>query len=129
MHTTDGVLVQGHLAAQVSIPCVRCLEPVLVSLDVELEETFAATIDLVTGLAVQPEEEDRALWIDEHHILDLAEVLRQNVLIAIPPHVLCRNDCKGLCPTCGQNLNLGPCDCRPEIDPRWAALAALLDSK
>lgn len=129
MHTTGGVLVQGNLTVQVNIPCARCLEPVPVSLDVEIEETFAATIDMVTGLAIQPEEEDRALWIDEHHILDLAEVLRQNVLIAIPPHVLCRDDCRGLCPTCGQNLNLGPCDCRPEMDPRWAALAALLNAK
>jgi len=126
MHTTEGVLVQGRLSAQVNIPCARCLEPVPVSLDVELEETFAATIDVVTGLAIEPEEEDQALWIDEHHILDLAEVLRQNVLVAIPPHVLCRDDCKGLCPTCGQNLNEGPCDCRPEMDPRWAVLTALL---
>jgi uncharacterized protein len=126
MHTTDGVLVQGGLAVEVSIPCARCLEPVAVSLDVVLEETFAPTIDMLTGQAIQPAEEDRALWIDEHHVLDLAEVLRQDVLVAIPPHVLCREDCKGLCPNCGQNLNQSACTCQPEPDPRWAALVALL---
>ncbi len=126
MHTTDGVLVQGDLAATVTLPCVRCLEPVTVPLDVPVEETFVPTLDVVTGQALRPEEQDEALWIDEHHILDMSEVLRQDVLVDMPVHVLCRPDCKGLCPTCGKNLNEGPCDCQAEIDPRWARLADLL---
>jgi len=97
-----------------------------VPLDVELEEIFVPTINIVTGKSIAPEEEDRALWVDENHILDLREVLRQDVMLASPIHVLCREDCQGLCPTCGQNLNEGPCDCQPEPDPRWAVLAALL---
>jgi uncharacterized protein len=126
MHVTDNVLVQGDLAVDVTLPCVRCLEPVNTPLRILLEETFAPTVDVVTGQAIQPEEEDQALWIDEHHILDLTEVLRQNVLVAIPVHIVCREDCRGLCPTCGKNLNEGDCDCTAEPDPRWAALQALL---
>lgn len=126
MHVTNGVLVQGDLEADVDLECARCLEPVTVNVDIPVEETFAPTIDIVTGQTIRPEEEDQALWIDEHHMLDLSEVLRQDLLVALPLHVLCRSDCKGLCPTCGQNLNEGTCDCEAEPDPRWAQLTELL---
>jgi DUF177 domain-containing protein len=126
MHTQGGVLVQGVLHAQATLSCSRCLEPVAVSLDVELEEIFAPTIDILTGRLVPNEEEDRALWIDDRHILDLSEVLRQDVLLALPMHVLCREECRGLCPVCGQNLNQESCGCTPEPDTRWAALLDLL---
>ncbi len=128
MRTGEGVLVQGHLSAELTMPCVRCLEPVPVPIDVDLEEIYSPTMDILTGRAAAPEEEDRALWIDEHHILDLREVLRQDVLVVIPMHPICREDCLGLCPTCGRNLNEGTCDCAPEPDPRWAGLTALLES-
>jgi uncharacterized protein len=126
MHTNTGILVQGSLRAQTMLACARCLEPVAMTLPVELEEVFSPTIDILTGREIVPEEEDRALWIDEHHILDLTEVLRQDVLVAMPLHVLCNEDCRGLCPTCGQNLNEGPCGCKPAPDPRWGPLIALL---
>lgn len=126
MHTQGGVLVQGGLHAQAALSCSRCLEPVAVPLDVELEEIFTPTIDLMTGRPVQNEEEDRALWIDDRHLLDLSEVLRQDVLLALPMHVLCREECRGLCPVCGQNLNQGSCGCTPEPDTRWVALLDLL---
>jgi uncharacterized protein len=126
MHTQGGVLVQGRLRGEATLSCSRCLDPVTVPLDVELEEIFTPTIDVLTGRTLQSEEEDRALWIDERHILDLGEVVRQDVLLAIPMHVLCREGCRGLCPACGQNLNQGSCSCAPEPDPRWAALLDLL---
>jgi uncharacterized protein len=49
--------------------------------------------------------------------------------LAAPLHVLCRPDCRGLCPTCGQNLNEEPCSCQPEPDPRWSVLQGLLEQK
>jgi len=127
MLTGDGILAQGDLSAELTLPCSRCLEPVVVPIDIELEEVFTPTIDVITGQAIKSEEDDRALWIDEHHILDLSEVLRQDVLVAVPMHPVCREDCRGLCSTCGQNLNEGSCFCAPEPDPRWASLAALLN--
>jgi len=126
MNTQGGVLVQGRLHAQATLSCSRCLEPVAVPLDVYLEEIFAPTIDILTGKPVQNEEEDRALWIDDRHLLDLSEVLRQDVLLALPMHLLCREECRGLCPVCGQNLNQESCGCTPEPDTRWAALLDLL---
>jgi len=126
MRTGNDVLVTGRLNAELTLLCSRCLEPVEVSLDIELSEVFTPTLDIVTGQAVTPEEEDPALWIDEHHQLDLTEVLRQGVLVGLPMHPLCQDDCRGLCASCGRNLNEGICDCKPEPDPRWAGLAALL---
>ena len=129
MNTNAGILVQGQLAGEATLACARCLEPVTVPLEFEIEELFLPTIDLLTGRSVAPEEEDQALWIDEHHILDLTEVVRQNALLAAPLNAVCRETCRGLCPTCGQNLNEGPCDCEPEPDPRWGPLTDLLKQR
>jgi uncharacterized protein len=126
MHTNQGILVQGRLIGTTQLACARCLEPVPVDFEVELEELFVPTIDMATGKLIRPEEEDQALWIDEHHILDLSEVLRQDVLLELPVHVVCREDCRGLCPECGANLNETTCDCKPDIDPRWSSLSDLL---
>lgn len=126
MRTNQGILVQGALAGETRVQCARCLEPVAVPLEIELEELFVPTLDIVTGRPIQPDEEDQALWIDEHHILDLSEVVRQNVLLELPLHVLCSEGCGGLCPECGANLNKETCDCKPDIDPRWSSLADLL---
>jgi uncharacterized protein len=130
LHSTQiGVLVQGDLQGTGVLTCARCLEPVATPLAFRVEETFVPTIDILTGKPLSVEEEDEALWIDEHHILDLEEVIRQDVVLATPSHVLCSPDCLGLCPMCGQNLNAGPCSCRPEPDPRWSALLDLLEPK
>lgn len=129
MRTGNDILVQGELRGELIVPCARCLAPVKTPLIITLEDVFTPTLDIVTGQAIKPEEEDQALWIDEHHILDLREVLRQYVLVALPMRPLCRADCRGLCAHCGKNLNEGPCDCKPEPDPRWAKLAALLDTE
>lgn len=126
MRTNQGVLVQGNLLGEAHVACARCLAPVPVDLDVQVEEVFVPTVDMATGRSIKPEEEDEALWIDEHHILDLSEVLRQDVMLELPPHVLCKEDCRGLCPECGTNLNEASCDCKPDIDPRWSSLTDLL---
>lgn len=126
MHTNAGILVRGRVATTATAACSRCLEPVAVPLAFEVEEVYAPTIDIVTGKSVTPDEEDRALWIDARHILDLAEVLRQDVLLTMPLNVLCRDDCRGLCPMCGQNLNQASCTCQAETDPRWDILTDLL---
>jgi uncharacterized protein len=63
-------------------------------------------------------------------IIDITEDVRQTVLIAVPLKLLCREDCLGLCPFCGKDLNEGPCACRPEeVDTRWEKLRALQDPK
>jgi uncharacterized protein len=107
-----GVLVQGTLATCVITECRRCLTPTLVPVELELEELFS-----------YPPSSDVPYSVEETGILDLAPLLREEAILAVPIGTLCRPDCAGLCPECGQNLNEGMCDCdRDEVDPRFATL-------
>ena len=125
----EGILVTGKLTTSSRAVCRRCANEFIVGLDLDLEETFVMTHDVNTGarIEVRGDHVDEANLIDDRHILDLAEVMRQNLLLAVPPFPLCRQDCKGICPHCGRDLNEGPCDCtREEINPQWGALERLL---
>jgi uncharacterized protein len=128
LRTDSGILATGRLQTEVRASCRRCLEPMTASVEIELEEEFQPSIDILTGATVSPADgEDDVTRIDEHHSLDLTEVVRQNLLLAAPTSPLCRPDCRGLCPTCGANLNEEPCSCqRKEEDPRLAVLSELL---
>ena len=130
--TNQGILVTGKLQTMLQGSCRRCLEPCDLEVELDLEEIFYPIGQ--TGEApvdgVPDDEEDEALWIDEHHILDLSEVIRQGLWLAEPAQALCRPDCGGLCPHCGGNRNLGECHCEEApTDPRWAALQALLSDE
>lgn len=126
----QGILVNGQLQTTVEVSCGRCLEPFDVAMQIEIEEQFRPTLDLLTGARLPVgDDDDTATVIDERNHLDLSEVVRQDLLLALPNHPLCRPDCKGLCPSCGANLNEGECACAvEEIDPRWDALKSLLES-
>lgn len=127
LRTNRGVLLEAALDGTVTVQCSRCLTDVVCPVSLEIVEEFQPTVDVVRGTFVAVDEEDAALLINEHHILDIAEVVRQALLLEVPLQALCREECAGLCPICGQDLNVGPCDCsRETTDPRWDALAALL---
>jgi uncharacterized protein len=129
IRTADGVLVAGDLHSSVELVCSRCAEPFSMPIKFVLEEEFRPTIDIVTGATLPlPADDEAATRIDERHVIDLTEVIRQDMLLAVPPFPVCRTRCAGLCPICGKNWNEGPCDCRhDEIDPRMAILKQLLD--
>jgi uncharacterized protein len=123
-----GILVQGTLATAVQMACARCLGPVVLGLEVELEEEYRPTASIPGGpRPVGRDDWEAATQIDERNHMDLTEVVRQSILVAVPLHPLCRADCAGLCPRCGADRNAGPCDCAPEPDPRWEGLRALLE--
>ena len=125
--TDRGILARGTLHTAVKIECSRCLSLYDCPLTVNIEEEFFPTIDIISGTPLPLPEEPSAFPIDEQHILDLSEAIRQNVILAIPMKQLCHEDCAGLCPKCGHNLNEGACDCpSQEIDPRWAKLLKLI---
>jgi uncharacterized protein len=121
------VLLSGQLHTEVELTCSRCLEPFSTAVDFTLEEEFRPTIDIRTGAKLPLlDGEDVATLIDSQHIIDLFEVMRQDILLALPPRPLCKPDCAGLCSQCGQNLNEGPCTCeQPLGDPRWEVLRTL----
>ena len=124
--TQQGILTQGHFQSAAELTCDRCLDRFASDIEFDVEEEFVPTVDVNTGRWLELEETDPALLINEHHLLDLKEVLRQAILLAVPMHPVCRSGCAGLCPRCGKNLNEGPCDCaQNEVDPRWEKLREL----
>ncbi len=127
MRTLEGVLVTGCLRTTVGLVCDRCLIPFAQNVEIELEDEFKPSLDITSGASLPVLPEDEGNLIDDHHILDLSEVARQRLLISQPVHPLCNDECRGLCPNFGKNLNEDACDCADsEIDPRWAGLKELL---
>jgi uncharacterized protein len=122
----QGLLVDGWVDLTLELSCTRCLKTLEQPLHVTYMEQFYPTVDIVTGLALPPSKEEDAFPIDDHHLIDLTEAIRQHVLLELPMVTLCREDCAGLCSQCGHDLNLGPCDCKPEIDTRFSVLEKLL---
>jgi len=125
----QGLLVDGWVDLTLEQICDRCLKHIEQPMHVTFEERFYPTVDVLTGTPLPPIEEDDVFPIDEHHQVDLTEALRQNVLLAVPMVSLCKADCAGLCSQCGHDLNLGPCQCEPEVDTRLNVLKTLLPNQ
>jgi uncharacterized protein len=120
-----GVLASVTLDGVEDDRCSRCLRPVDVPLHVEFSEEYHARFDLETGAALPKPDDPEAFRIDARNVIDIQEAVRQYWTAGRPMQALCRPDCRGLCPRCGRDLNLRPCECEPEPDERWAALRAL----
>jgi uncharacterized protein len=114
LRTQNAIIAYCQVRATVQLDCSRCLEPFLTDLTATFAEEFLPSINVVTGAALQSQE-DTALRIDERHILDLTEITRQYLLMALPLNPICAATCLGLCPGCGVNLNSGQCSCAPEV--------------
>jgi DUF177 domain-containing protein len=126
--TNQGLLVDGRVDLMLQLECDRCLKVFEQPMHLTFEEQFYPTVDVVSGLPLAPFDEEEIFPIDAHHELDLTEAIRQTMLTALPMVTLCQEDCKGLCSQCGHDLNLGPCECKPEIDARLSVLAKLLQN-
>ena len=83
-------------------------------------------MDVNTGVKLPAPEEPGSFTIDDRNIMDISEAIRQYTVMALPIKPLCRQDCSGLCPTCGMNLNEKHCSCTHEIDSRWEKLSSLV---
>lgn len=127
--TERGILVTGVLNTRVEAMCSRCLGTFHQPLTLKIEEELLPTVDSSTGAHLSWPEEEGAFIISDKQEFDLGEAVRQYALLALPMKPLCREDCAGLCPTCGHNLNLGPCSCAAPIDPRLAPLKKLVTSE
>ena len=115
-----GVLVlEGVMDADTLCICDRCGE--------EFDKTMHLDLEAVIGENADEDDPDIfPIYGDE---ADLDEIISTLFILGMDSKVLCREDCKGLCPTCGTNLNHGPCECRKEKDPRFAVLEQLLDKE
>lgn len=122
LRTDREILVRARLKNWVEAICSRCLASSRVPLELNIEEEYFPSIEVNTGLSLPLPQEPGAFLIDQNHILDLGEAVRQYTLMAMPMKPLCSPRCAGLCPQCGHNLNEGLCGCSPVVDPRWEEL-------
>jgi uncharacterized protein len=119
------IRVRAAYKGNFELLCARCVEPVPMPLSSNFDLIFRPQ-------AADADPGERSITPDETEIgyygesgLSLEDVVREQVLLSLPSRTLCKEDCKGLCPRCGQNLNLAACNCNPTSDPRWNALAGL----
>ena len=109
------LLVSGATTLDVVIPCDRCLEDTVHTFDIVIDRTVA----LEDGKVITTEDEE--ITFLEGQWLDVDRLIYDEILVNWPTKVLCKDDCKGICPVCGQNLNRQDCGCdRQVMDPRMA---------
>ena len=114
------LVLEGTARSVLELACDRCGK--------EFSREKTVVLDSLVARELENEENDDILLLDGTE-LDLDEAVTTAFILAMDTKNLCSDDCKGLCARCGADLNLGPCGCRPEVDPRLAALAQLLDEE
>lgn len=100
--------------------CDRCAE--------EIKKDFSIDVNKIIVEELQNIDNDDYILVD-NQLLNLDELVNEEVSLTLPSKMLCDDDCKGLCPKCGTNLNVNKCDCKGDIDPRMEALLQLLDNE
>jgi len=124
--TVADIRLKGKFAGKFQVPCARCIEPAEIPLSADFDLVFRP-------LGADSGAPERSITADEAEIgyyqkdsLLLEDVLREQVVFSLPVRMLCKPDCKGLCPRCGANRNIQPCTCDAgPSDPRWEALTGL----
>lgn len=113
----EDIVLDAKGETEVELPCSRCLTPIKVKIDFKLNEKFSRTGVL--------NEETETFSGD---CIDLTDVVRRNIIATLPMKVVCKDNCKGLCPKCGQDLNIKQCDCDTTcFDPRFESLRTLFN--
>ena len=124
------LLLHGLLKVQTEVDCDRCLQPVGVPVRAEFNLQYVTPTEYEAVHAAELDEADLALSVFDGEAIDVDEIVREQLLLAVPTRSLCRDDCKGFCPACGADRNLKECDCQTEdSDPRWAGLNELVNRK
>ncbi len=123
------IVLRGHFTTEVEVDCARCLNSYKMDISLPIEEEILIAGHLLETTEEEPElPEDAKEPLLEDNTLNLTELLRQYIIVAVPIKPLCDEECKGLCSQCGQNLNQGPCNCLPEEgNAAFAGLAVLLE--
>ena len=126
--TDDGVWASGDFTAWIPLQCGKCLENFACELNLDVEEEYFPSVDLISGKSVEVDYAEGSFRIGEDNILDLTQAVREYSMLLTPIGPKCVKECRGICSQCGQNLNELTCDCnRNERDPRWGPLIDLLE--
>lgn len=117
------IRLNGELATVLQLACARCLEPLVQRVNRKFDLLYRPQGSDAgqEELPISGTEAEISYYQGEGLLLE--DALREQVLLALPLKVICREDCKGLCSHCGKNLNMEQCSCsEPQEDPRWSAL-------
>ena len=125
--TPRGVLVRADVHGTMEDVCSRCVKPIAYPVDIDIAEEYIPTIDATSGAAIETVEgEADAYRIDAHHMIDLSEAVAQYWTLELLMAPLCDDDCRGLCPICGEEIAaVGHLCSGEQIDTRWSVLAKL----
>ena len=115
------LVLNGTARSELDLVCDRCGK--------EFSREKVVPLDMLLADTLEQEDSEDEIFLLNGNELDLDELVTTAFVLAMDTKNLCSEDCKGLCAKCGADLNLGPCGCRPDVDPRWAALAQLLDDE
>ena len=117
------VFVNGHIDTRVQVECDRCLQPVELPVRADFALEYITGSDYESSEAAELTEAEMSVSVFDGEAIDVDEIVKEQINLAVPSRTLCREDCKGLCPECGIDRNNGECSCVTyDIDPRWAAL-------
>jgi len=120
------VELQGKLRTKLEAVCGRCLQPVELPISAEFNERFVRAVSWAAEEQHELQPEDLNIAVFDGEAIELDDLVREELLLALPVNVLCREDCKGLCPNCGTDRNLSDCQCGSnEVDARWQKLKEL----
>ncbi|MDQ2938802.1 MAG: DUF177 domain-containing protein [Acidobacteriota bacterium] len=122
------VKVNGRVVAELQVECDRCLKSVALPVDSRFELDYVTPEDYQAQDAVELTEEDLDLEVFDGEVVDIDRLVTEELLLALPAQVLCKDNCKGICPVCGIDRNRLDCSCdTAEVDPRWAGLKKLVN--
>ncbi len=120
------VFVNGHIETRAQVECDRCLKVIELPVNVDFKLEYISDSDYESTEEAELSEDDLLVSVFDGEALDVDEIVKEQILLAVPTRMLCQDDCKGICPECGTDRNTGECNCvTNEIDPRWAALKNL----
>lgn len=124
----DNVFARGDVKALITVPCSSCLGPALVKVSAPLKMTFVAAEGEGREASLSDDPlDDVDVTVHDGEMVDLGAIIREQLILAVPMSPKCRDNCAGLCPTCGQNKNERDCGHKPPVleDPRLAVLKNL----
>lgn len=122
----QGYRVEGHLTARAAVDCDRCLNAVEIPVDTEFDVTYIAASNYLAAETPELHADDLDVSVFEGDELDVDDLVREQVFLSLPSRVLCTEQCHGICPECGANMNHDTCSCQiSATDPRWDALRSL----
>jgi uncharacterized protein len=124
------VLAKGEVKTRIGLQCSRCLKNFPQDVDITVNVVYHPAAELKDDEKHEIKDDELDMGFYQGDELDVQDLVMEQILLSVPMKPLCRESCKGICPTCGTDLNIQPCSCeRKEVDPRLEVLKKLLDGK